>query len=541
MVINLCLPQFRPRIHCNKISADGYEVENLISEDFTKRSRGFRTEYFIRPPVYVTVSFPFSVDICRIHIDLPAGASLSATDLEMYTSALPSRTSWGPAECQPPGPPESSIPDKEAFTLVGKVFLNNQSQVVFSHRGFKARPPFNPLEATVPSPAVLTQELWNKGVLSLSQVAHLKICISHVADSGIPGIKRLEVWGQPAKTCSQEVISSVLLVASESLPQGLALQAPALPMESDCDPGGQPESHHSPASLQELAEVIRDVPEEFLDPITQEIMPCPMLLPSGKVIDQSTLEKCNRSEATWGRVPSDPFTGVAFTPQSQPLPHPSLKARIDHFLLQHSVPGCHLLGRAQTASAVTLSSIVTPSLKRKMEEAEQAPDGNLGVNIAGFCTTNPLVSPTTSEHTSKKMKTASELGLTHMDCSTGPVSHEEKLSQSLEAALTSTLGSMPSFTCRLTKGQLQQLSTRDSNSYWRPGASLEQPSSNPGPECATCKRVFSAYFRKEPVYQLPCSHLLCRSCMSDKQRSMPITCTACQQPAVSQDVIRIHF
>lgn len=54
---------------------------------------------------------------------------------------------------------------------------------------------------------------------------------------------------------------------------------------------------------------------------------------------------------------------------------------------------------------------------------------------------------------------------------TGPVSHEQKLSQSLEIALTSTLGSMPSFTARLTRGQLQHLSTRGNNTSWRPGTS----------------------------------------------------------------------
>ncbi|XP_008046174.1 RING finger protein 37 isoform X2 [Carlito syrichta] len=485
MVINLCLPQFRPRIHCNKISADGYEVENLVSEDLTKRNRGFRTEYFIKPPVCVTVAFPFNVEICRINIDLTAGGGQNVTGLEMYTSS--SRVSWSTPECQTPGLAEPSVLDKEAFTLVGKVLLKNQSQVVFSHRGFKARPPFGPTEATLPSPAVVTQELWNKGALSLSHVAHVRICITHVTGSGIPCIKRLEVWGQPAKTCSQEVIDSVLLVASESLPQDLALQALALPMESDCDPGDQSEGQQAPSGLQELAEVIRDVPEEFLDPITLEIMPCPMLLPSGKVIDQSTLEKCNRSEAAWGRVPSDPFTGVAFTPHSQPLPHPSLKARIDHFLLQHSIPGCHLLGRAQTALAVTPSSIALPSRKRKMEQAEHAPDSSLDLNASCFSTTSPLVLPTTSEHTAKKMKATSELSLMHMDCST------------------------------------------------------EQPGSAPGPKCASCKRVFSSYFKKEPVYQLPCGHLLCRPCLGEKQRSLPMTCTACQQPVVSQDVLRVHF
>lgn len=69
----------------------------------------------------------------------------------------------------------------------------------------------------------------------------------------------------------------------------------------------------------------------------------------------------------------------------------------------------------------------------------------------------------------------------------------------------------------------------------------EQPGSIPGPECASCKRAFSPYFKKEPVYQLPCGHLLCRPCLGEKQRSLPMTCTACQRPFASQDVLRVHF
>lgn len=451
MVINLCLPQFKPRICCNKISADGYEVENLISEDATRRSRGFRTEYFIKPPVHVTVSFPFSVELCRISMDLTGGGVQSVTGVEVYTSALAGKATWNPSEYRSTDPAEQTVPDREAFTLVGKVLLRGQNQVTFSHRGFKARPPFGPLEATPSSPAAVAQELWNKGPLSLCHVAHLKICVTHLTGGGVPGIRRLEVWGQPARTCSQEVTDSVLLVASKSPPQDLALQAPVLPMESDCAPGGQSEGHPAPSGLAELARGIGDVPEEFLDAITLEIMPCPMLLPSGQVIDQSTLEKCNRSEATWGRAPSDPFTGVAFTPHSQPLPHPALKARIDHFLLQHSVPGCRLLGRAQTTQAVTPSSIVLPARKRKMELA----GSGLGTDATCFSTASLLASPTTSEHPAKKVKSAPELGLVHMDCSPGPLSHEQKLSQSLEMALSSTLGSLPSFTSRLSRGQLQ--------------------------------------------------------------------------------------
>ena len=66
----------------------------------------------------------------------------------------------------------------------------------------------------------------------------------------------------------------------------------------------------------------------------------------------------------------------------------------------------------------------------------------------------------------------------------GPVSHEQKLSQSLEVALTSTLVSMPYFSARLTRGQLQQLGTRESSASWRPGAA----SGNWGPICLSRAR-----------------------------------------------------
>ncbi|XP_056658245.1 RING finger protein 37 isoform X6 [Monodelphis domestica] len=244
MVINLCLPQFRPRIHCNKISADGYEVENLISEDLVKRSRGFRTEYFIKPPVHVTVSFPFNVEIGKINVDLTAGGVQNITGLEMYTSA----------------------------------------------------------------------------------------------------------------------------------------------------------SSDSP------------------------------------------------------------------------------------------------------------------------------------------------VTSSTSEHNTKKMKLDMEPGLTHMDCSSGAISHEQRLSESLDVALTSALSTLPSFTGRLMKAQPQLLSAGNpSSSFWSSSSGSEQTWSSLGPGCTSCSRTFSPYFKTEPVYQLPCGHLICRACLAERQRALSILCGSCKKPVASQDVLRVHL
>ncbi|XP_043400842.1 RING finger protein 37 isoform X3 [Chelonia mydas] len=538
MVINICLPQFKPRIHCNKISADGYEVENLISEDLAKRNRGFRSEYFIKPPVHVTLSFPFNIEICRINIDISSGGYQNFTGLDIYTSTSLNKSSWNSPESQFSGLAGQPVSDKDVFTLVGKAILKNQSKVTFSHRGFKPRPPFHQMEAVF-YPGSASQDLWNKGPASLSNVSHLKICISHVAGGGLPCIKRLEVWGQPAKSCPQEVMDSVFQVASACLAQGLGIQSAGFmfPMESECVPLSNSDCEQQ--SLQKLVDVVQDIPEEFLDPITLEIMPFPMLLPSGKVIDQSTLDKCNRSEASWGRVPSDPFTGVAFSQHSQPLPHPSLKARIDHFLLQHSIPGTNLLGRAQVLGVVTPSSLTMSSLKRKMDCMEQSPDDSNHVEPSYFSTTN-LLAMSTSESGAKKMKTESDSPLAQMDCSTGPVSHEQKLSESLDIALTSALSSRPSFTARLVKGQQQPHSEGGCSSSWNANAPAEH-SSRPVQGCASCNRTFSSYFKTEPVYQLPCGHLLCRPCLAEKQKSLTILCMNCKRSVSAHDVLRVHF
>uniref|UniRef100_A0A6J0VIZ8 RING finger protein 37 n=1 Tax=Pogona vitticeps TaxID=103695 RepID=A0A6J0VIZ8_9SAUR len=539
MVINVCLPQFKPRIHCNKISTDGYEVENLISEDPAKRNRGFRCEYFIKPPVHVTLSFPFNVEISRVNLDISSGGCHNVMGLDLFTSTSSSKASWNGPE--PPFSTSQPALDKEVFTLVGKAVLKNQSKVTFSHRGFKPRPPFHhPMDSLFSFSGSASLDLWSKGPTSLSSVSHLKICITHVAGGGLPCIKKVEVWGQPAKSCSREVVDSVLRVASESLALGFGGgQAAGLPspMESDLIPFSSSESQE-----QRLMDALPDVPEEFLDPITLEVMTVPVLLPSGKVIDQETLEKCNRSEASWGRVPSDPFTGVAFSQHSQPVPHPSLKARIDHFLLQHSVPGLQLVGRNRASGTMVASSIAMSSLKRKIDRVEQNPGRQGKTEHFHFTPTNFVVA-SALESPAKKMKVECDSNTSQMDCSTDLVSHEQRLSESLDSALNSALSHMPSFTTTLTKGQQLPNHSSSSSNLWNTSSAHEHTRSGTGSTqgCSSCSRTFSVYFKTEPVYQLPCGHLVCRACLAEKQKSLSLLCMNCQRLVATQDITRVHF
>ena len=75
-----------------------------------------------------------------------------------------------------------------------------------------------------------------------------------------------------------------------------------------------------------------NVPEEFIDSITNEIMIDPILLPSGHSIDKTTLDKYLSEESKWLRAPSDPFTQLLFTSERQPKPNSILRQRIDTFL-----------------------------------------------------------------------------------------------------------------------------------------------------------------------------------------------------------------
>lgn len=81
----------------------------------------------------------------------------------------------------------------------------------------------------------------------------------------------------------------------------------------------------------------QNIPKEFLDEITSEVMAIPMVLPSGKVVDRSTIDKCNQSQAVYGGLSRDPFSGTVYSSTSKPVFNASLKSRIDEYVSQHQV------------------------------------------------------------------------------------------------------------------------------------------------------------------------------------------------------------
>lgn len=154
---------------------------------------------------------------------------------------------------------------------------------------------------------------------SVQSIKVLKITIIDTNLRRPPVIKKIEVWGSPSRENAKDDVATIRRLWF--VPEAKAA-AQDLGVTSDGSRGDNND--------------IFQVPEDFLDSITNELLVMPFILPSGNIIDESTMEKHNKHEEIYGRLPSDPFTGLTYTIDSFPKFNESLKARLDEFKLKNS-------------------------------------------------------------------------------------------------------------------------------------------------------------------------------------------------------------
>ncbi|KAL2092890.1 hypothetical protein ACEWY4_012688 [Coilia grayii] len=624
MVVNLCLPPFQTTVQCNKLCADGYDVSNLVSEDPSLRRRGFKLEYFLRPPVQVTLGFHCQVEVCGVDIELWSGGmdqNSTTRRLEVHSSSDAATT--------------SDPTTKGCFLQVGRCDVREKVLLCFRKPRFRSRAT-SPYHHPLPPPAegAMLSDLWNRGVQSLGSVAQLRLSIVFSSAGVSLGFKTLAVWGLPAHSCTPEALEEFQRAHDCCYRQP---QAPTLPPPSPNPP--HPPSHKAATNPGRAAPDDEDaIPEEFLDPLTQELMVLPMVLPSGAVVNLSSLEEYQRREATWGRSPNDPFTGVPFTADSKPLPCPLLKARIDQVALRRGWrPGVCGGGKAEGAGvgAVTLGPqtsrlvLQTPVFQPQVPDSAPSPlmsyhnpssctiqnchnsisnsltlhtqssctrrdstvnlhttssfssrkeaFGNKGVTPDRHTSFNSFTSHTpscTTRNSTVDLHTASFLSSASSSKEAsvhqgqgagvvavgggGPVqrrkrglvvsstssskssqhykktsedqqansmgSHEERLSASLDAALSSALQGLPSYTCQKRRQGHTPHTGED--------------------QCARCAVSFTRYLTSPTAYTLPCRHLLCRPCLTHKAPpnagGPQIICPTCGSTAPASAVTRVH-
>lgn len=549
MLLNFCDSRLYPKIICDKVSVDGHEVENLISENFSKRQKGFLGESFIKPPVLITLSFPCNIEIKRIIINPCLGAQKSS-GIEIYSRSNQVRSGplWKHVSVNPPKEKNAyEFIVSAVFSPIGKVQLSNPVSVCFENQLFQ---PLTGKELQPVSETSYEHCVYLKGRNSrnLNYVSDLNIRIMKTASGRSVAIKSIEVWGQPSRSVPQSIREKLGQLVT-SIPNQVTNVEKFQPQEENspnkpCIPAGSQTVH-----LENGVEV----PDDFIDVVTCEIMTVPMLLPCGKNVDQLTLERHNSVEASWGRIPSDPFTGVPYDDKNKPLPNVPLKVRIDKFVLENSVKLQHIpktLGsnagscsnyETQRKSISRLIDCKNPTVNKNNCEQHNASDKTTTHDrkrrkmLTCFESTTYVRcrepdgkdSSTRSEViVSNKSKRSDEdptgskekkIKLDFQSSSVKSKTHEEKLKESIDSAFSDILSQLPSFTKRNSNASSSSLVIQ------------------------THVKCCSCWEQRESLYRAPCGHLFCRACvLKDSKQGLVVFDKECKKTWKSNQISKVH-
>ena len=547
-------------------------------------SAGFMADYFVRPPVDIVIQFPCPIDIDRIMVSRINGAKRIAELVISTANAKPKcitavdkrkapmsnnttkpvlgrnldRHSSRQEEFLTPKPTASTS------TTAGNDFLydfpckydpdfsltevRKQSRTSFHTIGrfsssttdadvicfYKNRARFNALnDSEHKNERVHSVSLF--GTQYLYNVSHLVLRILRTERSSVAAIKRLEGWGRPSFQNKATINDKIYSLIRQYKEKELQLTKGNLnTVNMPTEPLKEQKCNESSINLengnQNSCSNLLIIPEDFMDPITYDMMVLPVLLPSGHTIDSVTLEKCIKEDERHGRVPLDPFSGIPLRTGSEAVPNTALKLRIDRFILQnkmHGNPESHLRQTSGVSSlnANVVERVVKNSRKRG-NEAEEDKDLKSAKHSSGIRNKHPKHGsetifslaglPLRYEESKKSKDTLASTKLVHVSSQNArnleygtEASHEESLQNSLDVALNQVA--------------------------WNAFKTKANRSGQPNFICSICKRQG----RELNLFQLPCQHLNCRECMQKNPKKN--ICAICTKYFSNGEVIRVHF
>lgn len=372
MLMNFLHPLFDPKVECDVVCSDGYSINNLVSLDFRERSRGFLAAHFIKPPAVLLFQLPFPANVESMVIKPKVGSQISS-GIAVLVAGIATN--------------DKCVKKRDDYDHKATDFVKKRRKIIEPHRkqgqGSTASGQLNnaviachsyslditPSSAKCEHSSLFTQVAWlndkegktvrienkmfqqrltRQGLQDpqtqdiqlevfqrpscLQKVTHVVLKIARLSGSSVPAIGKVEIWGQPSVNCKPEILEYALSI-QEKIQDGMKLAVDSTERKPSLRVNGS-NNHNLQPSLNCSKE---SIPEDFLDQITYELMTVPLLLPSGHNIDTVTLEKHIAAERSWGRMPSDPFTGKIFSDTSKPVPNSALKVRIDKFLLTSAI------------------------------------------------------------------------------------------------------------------------------------------------------------------------------------------------------------
>ncbi|XP_037825252.1 RING finger protein 37 [Lucilia sericata] len=297
-LINFLNPKLKPTVECDAVCEDGYGVSNLIADDAEQLQRGFMAFSVSKPPIEIVFEFPKAIDLKVIKLWNSHGA-LRSTAFELHGKyeGIWERVAYV----------RDLAKDVDSLTFCYQSdYSSKSSEQQSSEKVF----------------------FFKTAHKMLSNTNSIKLII-RATQKCPPVLRKVQVWGLPARSldkADRELVKSIWNEITNPYDYG--------GMRQRDDDAGQRSPSRSIPELNKYSTL--KIPEEFLDAITWELMIFPTVLPSGKVVDQSTIDKHSEEEAKWGRLPSDPFTGLEFTPHRKAILNLALKARIEKFLMENS-------------------------------------------------------------------------------------------------------------------------------------------------------------------------------------------------------------
>ncbi|KAK9298344.1 hypothetical protein QLX08_008259 [Tetragonisca angustula] len=493
MLFNFCDPRLKPEIQCSAVNTEGYEITNLISDS----DKGFLAYACIKPPINIDITF--LCNVCINHILIwPQVGSQKSSGFQLYA-----KTSN-----------DANVP----YNLLGSGFLNStDAGLLFC--------PSSINHEAISTPSNFLKRFIKSSLQYLTTHTNsLRICICKTENS-VPALGKIKVWGTVSPRCKKDTVATISTLWFKQ-------QSCSIESVKRC------ESTSSPINTKDNKETLDSnlqVPECFLDAITYEIMTQPILLPSGKIIDQSTLLKHEETEAIWGRRLTDPFTGLPFSEDRKPVIANALKIRIDKFLLENSndeeikkLP--RVLGRTLSADGDVfnkkIAEVPNYLLKRNIIKTSNNIKPKFHCSVVSsvkaekkLCHKLPVI-VMSQKRTAALIKPAKKKITANCYTSTIHLSKNSDGEQKNNCTdiLNLTVDNEIDFDINIAVPNLKRFNNIP-----------KQNESNLKLTCSCCPNGI--------FYQLPCKHILCRKVLTSVENN---ECTSCGMPYKNNEVKRIY-
>jgi hypothetical protein len=309
-MINLINKKFIKSITCDKPQRNNYELDNLLDYEnsnkevdlgffSSSKSKHFSVDTFVRAPVNVQIAFSEPMHIEAIYVESKVNSQISNGFL-LSTSFKQTQNG------------------NYMYQDIAKI-VNESNKAICSYE-FKKRNSTYDLDDACHDNNERSSSIKKERMLIyfktcpnvyLDKAIALNISIIKTLNSTSPCLSSLKVYGHPSRVDYENTqLNRVDMLFSSS------------------------SSRHSTKKAAEDTNLeFVEIPNEFLDEITNEMMRMPIKLPSEKYVDKTTLDTYLLEQNKSNTQAKDPFTRVPFSSSYKPTIDEALKARIDKFVL----------------------------------------------------------------------------------------------------------------------------------------------------------------------------------------------------------------